>query len=322
VTRRGNGPDDIRRRITVWATTVPKSTRYFQQAIEKDPSDALAYAGLADAYVRLGGGFGYARENDVFPKAEAAAIKALEIDDTLAEAHAAFGSVQALYKWDCTGAEQEFQRALALGASNAHTRNRYAQLLMWTGRFDEGISESKRAQELDPLSPMIAGDLGYEYMVARRYDDSILQCKKAIDLEPSAMWLHAMLAWAYARKGDYALAVSEHEKIGPQGYAVSAENQLTASGLGWIYALAARRKDAQRVIDQFHSLSSTTSVDPHWVAAIYAGLGDKDQAFALLEESYRQHAANLAYLKPDPFWDNLRSDSRYPDLLRRMGLPQ
>jgi eukaryotic-like serine/threonine-protein kinase len=293
---------------------------YFQQAIEKDPSDALAYAGLADAYVRLGGGFGYALESDVFPKAEAAAIKALEIDDTLVEAHAAFGSVKALYRWDWRGSEQEFKRAIALDPRNAHAHNRYAQLLIWTGRFGEGITENERAQELDPLSPMIAGDLGYEYMVARRYDDSILQCKKAIDLEPNAMWLHAMLAWAYARKGDYVQAISEHEKLGPQGQEVSAENQLTASGLGWIYAVAGRRRDAERVVEQFKSLSSATSVDPYWVAAIYAGLGDKDRAFEHLEESYQQHSANLAYIKPDPFWDNLRSDSRYPDLLRRMGL--
>lgn len=293
---------------------------YFQQAIEKDPSDALAYAGLADAYVRLGGGFGYALESDVFPKAEAAAIKALEIDDTLVEAHAAFGSVKALYKWDWTGSEREFKRAIALDPRNAHAHNRYAQLLTWTGRVDEGITENKRAQDLDPLSPMIAGDLGYEYMVAQRYDDSILQCKKAIDLEPSAMWLHAMLAWAYARKGDYVQAISEHEKLGSQGQEVSAENQLTASGLGWIYAIAGKRRDAERVIEQFNSLSSTTTVDPYWVAAIYAGLGNRNRAFELLEESYRQHSANLAYIKPDPFWNNLRSDSRYPDLLRRMGL--
>jgi serine/threonine protein kinase/Flp pilus assembly protein TadD len=293
---------------------------YFQQAIEKDPSDALAYAGIADAYVRLGGGFGYVIDEDVFPKADAAAIKALEIDDSLSEAHAAFGSVKALYRWDWIGGEREFKRAIALDPNNAQAHNRYAQLLMWTGHFEEGITESRRAQDLDPLSPMIAGDLGYEYMVARQYDDSILQCKKAIDLEPSAMWLHAMLAWTYARKGDYAQAISEHEKMGQQGFKVSAENQLTASGLGWIYGVAARRKDAERVIEQFNSLSSVASVDPYWVAAIYAGLGDKERALELLEKSYRQHSANLVYLKPDPFWDNLRSDPRYPELLRRMGL--
>jgi TolB-like protein/Tfp pilus assembly protein PilF len=304
------------------AEGLKKGIEYFQQAIEKDPSDALAYAGLADAYVRLGGGFGYAPQNDVFPKAEAASIRALDIDDTLAEAHAAFGSVKSLYKWDWTGAETEFKRALALDPSNAYVHNRYAQFLVWTGRYDEGITENKRAQDLDPLSPMIAGDLGYEFMVAGRYDDSILQCKKAIDLEPSAMWLHAYLAWAYARKGDYAQAISEHEKMGSQGHEVSAENQLVASGSGWIYAIAGRRRDAGRVIEQFNSITPAAAVDPYWVAAVYAGLGDKDRTFELLEKSYREHSANLAYIKPDPFWDNLHSDSRYLDLLRRMGLPQ
>jgi eukaryotic-like serine/threonine-protein kinase len=303
------------------AEGLKKGIEYFQQAIEKDPNDALAYAGLADTYIRLGGGFGYVVESDVFPKAEAAAIKALEIDDTLAEAHTAFGSVKALYKWDWTGAEREFKRAIALDPSNAHAHNRYVLFLIWMGRFDEGLTESKRAEDLDPLSPTIVGDTGYAYLAARQYDDAILQCKKAIDLEPSAMWLHAILAWAYARKGDYAQAISEYERMGPQGYGVSAENQLIASGLGWIYAVAGRRKDAERVIQDFNTLSSRASVDPLWVAEIYSGLEDKERAFEFLEKSYRRHSANLAYLKPDPFWENLHYDPRYADLVRRMGLP-
>jgi tetratricopeptide (TPR) repeat protein len=159
-------------------------------------------------------------------------------------------------------------------------------------------------------------------MVAQQYDDSILQCKKAIDLEPNAMWLHAILAWAHARQGNHAQAIAEYKKMGLQDYAVSAENQLIASGLGWIYAVSGRRKDAERVIEDFNTLSSRTSVDPYWLAAIYSGLQDKERAFEFLEKSYRQHSANLAYLKPDPFWDTLRSDPRYVDLLRRMGLPQ
>jgi len=303
------------------AEGLKKGIDYFQQAINKDPSDALAYAGLADAYIRLAGGFGYLLESDAFSKAEAAAIKALEIDDTLAEAHTAFGSVKALYKWDWTGAEREYKRAIVLDPSNAHAHNRYAVFLISMGRFDEGLTESKRAEDLDPLSPTTVGDTGYAYLIMRQYDDSILQSKKAIDLEPSAMWLHAMLAWAYAGKGDYAQAISEYEKMGAQGYGVSAENQFIASGLGWLYAVAGRRKDAERVIRDFNTLSSTATVDPLWVAQIYSGLGDKERAFELLEKSYQRHSANLAFLKPDPFWDNLRSDPRYADLVRRIGVP-
>ena len=303
------------------ADGLKKGIAYFQQAIEKDPSDALAYAGLSDAYIASGGDLGYMIESDVFPKAEAAANKALEIDDTLAEAHTALGSVNALYKWDWQSAEREHKRAIALDPSNAHAHNRYAQFLMWTGRFDEGITENKHAQGLDPLSPTIAADLGYDYMVAQQYDDSILQFNKAIDLEPNAMWIHALLAWTYGLRGNSGQAIVEYEKMGRPAYAVSAENQLIASGLGWIYARAGRRKDAERVIEQLNALSSVTVVDPYWVAVIYSGLGDKSRALELLEESYRQRSGNLAFLKPDPFWDGLRSDPRYADLLRRIGLP-
>ena len=304
------------------AEGLKKGIEYFQRAIDKDPGDALAYAGLADCYIDLGGNMGYLPRSDIFPKAEAAATKALEIDDTLAEAHTAFGSVKAIYKWDWTGAEQDFKRAIALDPSSANAHGRYAQYLMFTGRFDEALTENKHAQDLDPLSPTITGSLGYNYMAVQQYEDSILQCKKAIDLEPTALWLRAILAWSYTRMGNYKQAIAEYEKMGPQGYEVSAENQLIASGLGWVYAMAGRRKEAEKVLESFNTLSLRASVDPYWLAAIYANLKDKDRAFELLEKSYQTHSGNLAYLKPDPFWDGLRSDPRYADLLHRMGLPQ
>jgi DNA-binding winged helix-turn-helix (wHTH) protein/TolB-like protein/Tfp pilus assembly protein PilF len=297
-----------------------KGIEYFRQAIEKDPGDALAYAGLADCYIDLGAIMAYLPQSEVFPRAKAAATKALEIDDTLAEAHAAFASVKGLYEWDWTGAEREFKRAIALNPNSADAHNRYGGYLMSMGRFDEGLTETIRAQDLDPLSPTVAGSLGYNYMVAHRYDDSIDQCKKAIELDPNAMWLHAILAWAYARKGMHSQAITEYEKMGPARYAVSAENQLIASGLGWVYAIAGRRKDAVRIIEDFNTLSSGAHVDPYWVAAIYAGLRDKDRAFELLEKSYREHGV-MAFLTEDPFWEDLRSDPRYADLLRRIGLP-
>jgi eukaryotic-like serine/threonine-protein kinase len=244
------------------AEGLKKGIEYFQQAIDKDPGDALAYAGLADCYIDLGGSMAYLPQNETFPKAKAAATKALEIDDTLAEAHTAFGSIKGVYEWDWTGAEREFKRAIALNPSSARAHNRYAQYLMFMGRFDEGLTENGRAQDIDPLSPTVAGDLGYDYMGAHRYDDSINQCKKAIDLDPNAMWLHAMLAWAYARKGMHSQAIAEYEKMGPQAYAVSAENQLIASGLGWVYAIAGRRKDAVRVREDFNKLSAGHTLTP------------------------------------------------------------
>jgi len=303
------------------ADGLKKGIEYFQQAIEKDPGDALAYAGLADCYIDLGGVMGYLPQSEIFPKAKAAANRALQIDDTLAEAHAAFGSIKEFYEWDWAGAEREFKRAIALNPNSADAHNRYGGYLMSMGRFDEGLTETIRAQELDPLSPLVAGGLGYNYMVAHRYDDSIEQCKKAIELDPNAMWLHAILAWAYARKGMHSQAITEYEKMGPERYAVSAENQLIASGLGWVYAIAGRRKDAVRIIDDFNTLSSGAHVDPYLVAVIYAGLRDKDRAFELLEKSYREHGGIMVYLTEDPFWEDLRSDPRYADLLRRIRLP-
>ena len=299
-----------------------KGIGYFEQAIEKDPHNALAYAGLADAYMEMGGGMAYLPPKDVFPKAKAAATKALEIDDTVAEAHAAFGFVKTLYDWDWAGAETEFNRAIALNPNNAYAHNRYGEYLMFVGRYDEGLSENKRAQDLDPLSPEIAGDLGYGYMVAQRYDESVIQLKKAIELDPNATWLRTMLAWTYARKGEPLQAIAEYERLGAQASAVSAENQLVAAGLGWVYATAGRRADALRVIEDLKKLASRTYVDHYWIAAIYAGLHDNDRVFEHLDISFQDHSALLAFLKPDPFWESLRSDPRYTDLLRRMGLPQ
>ncbi len=151
-------------------------------------------------------------------------------------------------------------------------------------------------------------------MVAQQYDDSILQFNKAIDLEPNAMWIHALLAWTYGLRGNSGQAIVEYEKMGRPAYAVSAENQLIASGLGWIYARAGRRKDAERVIEQLNALSSVTVVDPYWVAVIYSGLGDKSRALELLEESYRQRSGNLAFLETRPFLGRpaIRSALRRP----------
>jgi TolB-like protein/tetratricopeptide (TPR) repeat protein len=299
-----------------------KGIEYFQLAIERDPGNALAYAGLADSYISIGGSMAYLPQKDLFPKAKAAATKALEIDDTLAEAHTAIGSVKALYDWDWKGAEAEFKRAIALNPSSTYSHNRYGQLLLFMGRFDESIREYQRAQELDALSPTHAGDLVYAYLAARRDDQAILQGKKAIEMGSNVALAHAVIAWAYARKGEHALAIAEYEKLGPQGSAVSEENQLIAAGMGWVYAIAGRKADALRFIEAFKSLSSRAFVDPLWIAAIYAGLQDKNRAFELLEKSYQEHSASLAFLKGDPFWDNMRSDPRYADLLRRMGLPR
>ncbi len=298
-----------------------KGVEYFEQAIEKDPNNAQAYAGLADCYDDLGGGAVFRPPDETFPKAKAAATKALEIDDKLAEAHTALGWVKWGYEWDWTGAEREFKRGIELKPSSAIAHFRYAEYLVTMGRFDEGLAESRRVQEIDPLSPRMVGGLADHYLFAHRYDEAIEQYKKAIELDPTVTWVHSDLGLAYARKGMYTEAIAENEKMGASAYAVSAGNQEVAAGLAWVYAKSGRRNDALSILEQFKQLSSRTYVDFYLVGAIYAGLGEKDRAFESLERGYKDRSGSMVYLKVDAFWDELRPDPRYADLLRRIGLP-
>jgi serine/threonine protein kinase/Tfp pilus assembly protein PilF len=299
-----------------------KGVEYLEQSIEKDPGNAQAYAGLADCYNDLGGEMGFLSPKETFPKAEAAATKALEIDEALAEAHTALGQVKLSYDWDWPGAEREFKRAIELNPSSAIAHHRYCEQLAIVGRFQDSLAECRQAQQLDPLSPFMVGMTGFCYIPLHRYDESIAQFEKAIELDPNLRWARAALAQGYACKGTYSRAIGEYEKMGAQAYAVSAENQGIVGGLGWIYAVAGRRSDALKIIAELNELSSRAYVDFYWVAAIYAGLGEKDRAFESLERDYEKHSATLVYLKIDAFWDGMRSDPRFGDLLRRMRLPQ
>jgi tetratricopeptide (TPR) repeat protein len=303
------------------AAGLKKSIEYFQQAIEKDPGYALAYAGLADSYFSLGAGWIYLPASEILPKAKAASIKALELDDTLAEAHVALGYA-AFFDWDWPGAEREFKRAIELNPNSGLSHDRYAIYLETRGRFNESMAEAQRAQELDPLSPELVSGLGFVYLSARRYDESIAQCQKALDLNPNLPVVRALLAWAYAMKRMYPQALAEYDKIADQDKAVAAENQFVAGGLGWVYAVSGRRADALKIAQEFRDLSSHAYVDFYIPATIYAGLGDKDEAFRLLEKAYQQHSPTMSFLGIDWFWYGIRSDPRYADLLHRIGLPQ
>jgi tetratricopeptide (TPR) repeat protein len=190
------------------------------------------------------------------------------------------------------------------------------------GRFDESLAECQRAQELDPLSPGIASQLGYVHLLTRRYNESIAQFQKALELYPNAAVIRAELAWAYAMMGMYPQALAEYDKIADQDKAVAPENQLVADGLGWVYAVAGRKSEALRIAQQVKELSSHAYVDSYQFATIYAGLPDKDEVFRLLEKGYKERSAAMSWLAVDPFWESVRSDPRYADLLRRIGLPQ
>ena len=184
------------------------------------------------------------------------------------------------------------------------------------------MAEGHRAQELDPLSPLILTQLGYLDLLTRQYDESIAQFHKALDLYPDAAWTRAEVAWAYALKRMYPQAFAEYDKIAERDKVVTAENQLVASTLGWLYAVSGKGAEALRIAREFSNLSSHEYIDSYPIATIYAGLGNKDEAFRWLEKGYEEHSASMPYLAVDPFWYAMRSDPRYADLLRRMGLPQ
>lgn len=303
------------------ALGLKKSISYFEQAIEKDPGYALAYAGLADSFAALGGDWLYQPPSESFPKAKAAATKALNLDDTLAEAHAAL-AYATLFDWDWTNAEREFKRAIELNPNSAISHLRYAVYLQARLRFDESVTEGQRAQELDPLSPKMVAQQGSTFLFMRRYDEAIAQYQKALDLNPNIPAIHAELSWAYAMKHMYPQALAECEKIPKQDRAVGAENQFVAGVLGWVYAVSGKKADALNIARQLEGLSSQTYVDSYMVAGVYAGLGDKGEAFRLLEEGYKQRSGGMVYLAVDVMWYDMYSDPRYGDLLRRMGLPQ
>jgi eukaryotic-like serine/threonine-protein kinase len=305
------------------AAGLKKAVEYFQQAIDKDPGYALAYAGLADSYSALGGGWNYLSPSDSFPKAKAAAMRALELDDTLAEAHAALAYAVFFADWDWPTAEREFKRAIELNPNSALSHDRYAEFLLARERFSESMAEAQRAQQLDPLSPEIVTQVGNVYLFTRRYDESIAQYHKAIDLNPNLPAVRALLSWAYAMKRMYPQALAEYDKVADQDKVVATENQfVVASGLGWVYAVSGRRADALKIAQELKNLSSRTYVDFYTLGAIYAGLDDKDEAFRLLEKGYAEHSATMLWLGIDVFWYGMHADPRYADLLRRMGLPQ
>jgi len=305
------------------AAGLKKSIEYFEQAIDKDPGYALAYAGLADSYSEAGGGWAYLPPNETLPKAKAASMKALELDGMLAEAHASLATAELFYDWDWSRAEREFKRAIELNPNSAMPHARYSQLLSTNiGRSDEAIAEAQRAQELDPLSPDIVSNLGFIYLDIRQLDEAIAQFQKALDLNPNLPVVRSLLAYAYAMKRMYPQAVAEYDKIPDQDKDVAPENQFVAGILGWLYAVSGRRADALKITQQFKDLSAHAYVDFYWAGIIHAGLGNKDEAFRLLEKGYEEHSAAMPYLGVDLFWDGMRSDPRYADLLRRIGLPQ
>lgn len=297
------------------AESLKKSIEYFGQAIEQDPAYALAYAGLADSYGLLPN-YGAGSPQESFSKAKAAARKAIELDDSLAEAHTALASALFNYDWNLTEAVREFQRAIELNPNYPTAHQWYSDgPLLAMGRFDDAIAEMKRAQELDPLSLIINAELANSYTFAGRYDQAIEQFRKTLEMDPNFFFAHWNLAIAYALNGNFREALVECEAARRLG-----DDPSVLGLVGRVLSVSGKRDQALRTLDQMKEISKQRYVSPYVFAQVYASLGDKDQAFQWLEKSYQEHAVDLCLFKIDPQLENLRADPRFTDLVRRTGL--
>ena len=294
-----------------------KSLEYFQKAIEKDPTFALAYSGIAD-YFNLLGYYDLLPSREAFPKAKEAAEKALEMDETLAEAHTSLGWIKTLFEWDWPGAKRSFKRALELNPGYATAHHWYAAFLMAVGRFDESIAEARRAQELDPASLALSGTMGGILWEARRYDESIEELHKSIEFDPNSYIAHWYLVYPYLVKGLYDDAIAEAKKA----LELSDGRPIMIGLLGHAYALSGREGEARRVLSEITELSKQIYVSPYGIAIIYAGLDEKDKALEFLEKAYEERDHWLYQLKVTPYLDSLRFDPRFTALLEKMGLAE
>jgi serine/threonine-protein kinase len=296
---------------------IAKSIEFFQQAIARDPSYALPYAGLADAYV-LVAFYGALPPKDILPKAREAATRALEIDERLAEAHALVADVQYLFDWDWEGAEKGFRRAIELNPNYPTAHQWYANYLTVLLRTKEACVEIARAEELDPLDPVISMDVGLTcHYTSGNYEKAIDQYRKVLELHPDFPLAHLYLALAHIRQNDLPNAVRELETVKrlepglPEPIAV----------LGYAFGVNGRRREAEQALAELRELSKRRYVSPFLIAWVYVGLGDKDRAFQWLERSVAERAGRIVYLKVERGFDPLRSDPRFEVLLRRLKFP-
>jgi TolB-like protein/DNA-binding winged helix-turn-helix (wHTH) protein/Tfp pilus assembly protein PilF len=292
-----------------------KGLERFEQAVEKDPDFALAYAALAEAWRYLQF-FGGARPQDARAKAKGSALKAVALDETLAEAHAALASVKFWYDWDWQGAEQEFKRALELNPSLASAHHDYGWLLIARERLDEGLAEVKRAQELDPLSPQANIDVGWACIHARHYDEAIAQSRRTMELEPNFAEAWGCLMRAYQCKGMLAEAVAEAQRIMTRSGA--SQEELTAIHQG--DAASRMRSVEQWMLNRTKKAAERGYVSDYRLAARYAALGEKEHALKWLEKAYTDRDPMMALLNTDPAYDRLRSEPGFGDLLRRIRI--
>lgn len=296
-----------------------KSVAYFEQAIAKDPSYALAYSGLADSYALLGfrGGL---PSNEALSKATAAALKATKLDDTLADPHVSLAFIAETHEWDWTAAQREYKRALQLNPDDARAHNWYAGYLIYVGRFDEGIEEAKRARDLDPLSLPVNNALAGRLLVAGRYDEAFAQVQKTLELDPHFAPAHQTLGWAYLNQGKQSEALREFQ----QAVQLSGSDDTDLLlDLGFAYAKVGRRKQALEILSTLKKEHGQGLVPSGSVAILYGALGELNAAFAWLDKAYQERDPELTYLKvPGRRFEPLRHDPRFQEFVHRIGFPE
>jgi tetratricopeptide (TPR) repeat protein len=295
-----------------------KAIGYFEDATRRDPQYALAYAGLADCYGIIGATiYGSLPAAEAAPKAKAAAIRALEIDPTLAEAETSLATAKFNYDWDWTGAAQGFQQAIQMDPRYATAYQRYSLYSIAMGRFDESLEQIKKARDLDPLSISINSSLGWRLYLARQYDRSIEQLRDTLEMDPSYEWAHFILGQAYEQKREFNLARAELQRA----VELSHNSPLMISAMAHADALSGNQEEALRLLQQLMAQSKKQYVSPFYVAIVYIGLGKTETAMDWMERAFADRSNGLVFLKVEPEVDPLRSNPRFIALQKRLNFP-
>jgi TolB-like protein/Tfp pilus assembly protein PilF len=293
-----------------------KGIGYFNQAIAADPGYALAYAGLAKLYGLQGHVWVLPKEG--YAKAKWAAEKAVQLDDSLAEAHEAQGAVKLYYDWDFPAAEKEFKRAIELNPNYSDIHSTYSGYFKALRRYPEEIAEAKRGQELDPLSAFSNMELGEALYHARRYDEAIEQIRKTLQLDPHFFIAYHVRVRAYEQKKMYAEAITDCQ----EWLKIFHDDPIALATLAHVYGTMGKRREAEENLSKLAEISKQHYFSPYWTAVAYAGLGDNDKALQYFEKAFEDRYFIMIWINSDPRFDNLRSDPRFAELVRRIGLPQ
>jgi len=294
-------------------TTFQKAVEHFLQAIQEDRDYAPAHAGLADSYTLLGSHHGNLEPRKVMHKAKEAALRALEIDNTLADAHISLAMIASLFEWDWSSSEKRFQRAIALNPGSARTHDEYGVFLFSRNRPEEAEKEIRRALRLDPLSAITNVDLAMTFFVARRYDEAIEQCYRTLELNPNFVPAHRILGAAYVQKRMYAEAIQEIQKA----VTLSGDNLYFKATLGYAYAVSGQTEAALQVLNELQEQARERFVSSVGIAEIYFGLGDKEQGFALLERAFEQGEVDPIYFAEEPGFQALSTNTQLLALLKK-----